>query len=188
MSRVRRHPTRIAAWVLTTSAVAFTTWSAFAARAGSDRAIAEQILMVQVSASAANSVPIAQARRALERADRARAAGDVTNAEQLEGLARDWAEYAQDAAKAVQAEHKAASAQSAAADASTRVERARALLEEQMARRARAQGELKALQEASQAATASAPLRAMLTAPVSSGKPAAPKAPTLSPESVEAAP
>ncbi len=170
MSRNHVRPNRAAAWVLSSVLVGFTAWSAWAAHASSDRAVAEQILASQAPAASsgsasAMSAPLHQARRALDRADRAREAGDTLHAEQLEGLAREWAEYAKDTATAEAAERRAAAAQSAAANAATRVKRARALLEEEMATRARAQGELKSLQESADAGVGSDAVRVMLTAP-----------------------
>jgi hypothetical protein len=88
------------------------------------------------------SAPSSEARRALERARGARAAGDVRHAELLEGLAREWAETARDVLRAVEVEREASGLESTAADVATRAQRARALLEEDLARRGRAEAEL----------------------------------------------
>ena len=89
--------------------------------------------------------PVEQAKSALERAASARRAGDVQHAEMLEGLAREWAETARDLARTVQVETTATAEESAAAQALLRAERARALLEEAISRRGRAESELERL-------------------------------------------
>jgi len=162
MCRPRSH--RIAAAVIGAT-LALTTWGAIAARPISDRAEAERILQTQPSASSASSGPRQMARAALERADRARASGDDVNAGRLEALGREWAELARDTETTADAERSATAAQSAAASAATRVKRARALLEEQMSRRARAEGELRALRDAADAGVASAVIRPMVQSP-----------------------
>lgn len=147
------------------AALALATWGAFAARPNADRAEAERILQTQPSAHSASSGPRQMARAALDRADRARASGDDVNAGRLEALAREWAELARDTEMTADAERSATAAQSAAASAATRAKRARALLEEQMSRRARAEGELKALRDAADAGVASAVIRPMVQPP-----------------------
>jgi hypothetical protein len=135
----------------------------------SDRSVAEQILAglastpgqppqavasaaPSASAAAASSadtnlvrVPVDEARRALERAGGARRSGDIRHAELLEGLAREWAETARDVLRAAAVEADAGALELAAADAGLRAERARALLEESIARRGRAEAELATL-------------------------------------------
>jgi hypothetical protein len=111
--------------------------------------------------------PLDEARRALERAAGARRSGDVRHAELLEGLAREWAEIARDVVRAASVEADAGALEVAAADAGLRAERARALLEESIARRGRAGAELDKL-------TADAGLFPTKPAPAGSarGKPA----------------
>lgn len=145
-------------------------FSALADRPATDRTVAQQVLAQHSSdaapASSALARPLSEARAALARADNAIAAGDSANARLLEGLAREWAELASDASRASQAERDAVAKQQAAAEASKRVQRARAMLDELAARKARAQGELNQWMEKTNAGAA----------PGSSGKPA-PKAP-----------
>ncbi len=86
--------------------------------------------------------PIAQTRAALERAHRMRVAGDDKHARLAEGLALEWAMVAQDLARADEAETRAATARAAATDAGARVERERALLEQQLAENGRLGAEL----------------------------------------------
>jgi hypothetical protein len=90
-------------------------------------------------------IPVEEARRALERAAGARRSGDIRHAELLEGLAREWAETARDVVRAAAVEADAGALELAAADAGLRAERARALLEESIARRGRAEAELEKL-------------------------------------------
>lgn len=121
-------------------------FSALADRPATDRAVTQQILSQHAPdaapPSSALARPLSEARAALARADNALAAGDAANALLLDGLAREWAELAADTNRASDAERDAVARQQAAAAASKRVERARAMLDELAARRARAQGEL----------------------------------------------
>jgi hypothetical protein len=130
----------------------------------SDKAVAEQILASMPAAAPAARpeadaggapaspsepsvarLPVEEARRALDRAAGARRSGDIRHAEQLEGLAREWAETARDTLRAAAVESEAGVLEVAAADAGLRAERARALLEESIARRGRAEAELEKL-------------------------------------------
>lgn len=123
--------------------VAF-TGIAFASR-GDDRARAEgaisQLKLDPAHARLAHE-PMAQAERALRRADEARAANDTTHPPQLETLAREWAESGVDLVRAAEAEKKLNDVQKQLADVETKTTRARALLEESIARRGRAQAKL----------------------------------------------
>lgn len=144
-------PARALVVVALATGLALAAWSASADRTSSDRAVAEQIVARFSSESAppssAAARPIAEARRALERAESARGAGDLENAKLLEGLAREFAEVAQDVARAVEAEADAGSLQRSVADASVRAERLRAMIDELTIRKARTQGELRLLIE-----------------------------------------
>jgi hypothetical protein len=114
----------------------------------SDRAIAEQIVAASGSSSAAVALlrtPLDEAKKALVRAEGARKSGDVPHAELLEGLAREWAETARDVARAAAIEADAGALESSASEASLRAEKARALLEEAIARRGRTEAELEKL-------------------------------------------
>jgi hypothetical protein len=140
----------------------------------SDKAVAEQIL-ASLAAPADSSMqavvrgPADEAKRALERAAGARRAGDVHHAELLEGLGREWAETARDLVRAVSLEADAGALETAAAEAGVGAERARALLEEAIARRGRAEAELEKL---------SADAGLFPTKPASSGSvPKTPKGP-----------
>jgi hypothetical protein len=113
----------------------------------SDRAVAEQILATMPASSdsamqGVSRAPLDEAKRALDRAAGARASGDAHHAELLEGLAREWAETARDLQRAVSVEGDAGALSVAAAEAGVAAERARALLEEAISRRGRAEAEL----------------------------------------------
>jgi hypothetical protein len=94
------------------------------------------------SGTALTAEPVLAAKRALERANGARLTGDARQGELLEGLAREWAETARDLVRAAKAESEAAELETRAAQAGLRAERQRALLEEAIARRGRAEAEL----------------------------------------------
>jgi hypothetical protein len=87
--------------------------------------------------------PIASAKKALDRSKSARDAGDRTGATLLARLAREWASLARSLLRAVDAERKADALEERLADTETKAVRARALLEETLARRGRAQEELR---------------------------------------------
>jgi hypothetical protein len=82
------------------------------------------------------------AKLSLERAHGALTAGDKAHASMLFGLALEWAETARDLERAAEAEQVSASAAKSASAATTQADRARALLGETQARRARAAAEL----------------------------------------------
>jgi hypothetical protein len=153
------------------------TWTAMANRGPDDRTVATQVLaQYAASASPASSHALAEANRALQRAEQARAAGDVTHAKHLEGLAREWAEMAQDVTRATSAEGRADQKQRAAASATLNIRKTQALIETLVARRARAQGELQQLHAASSAGIPSAALSAARLRPQSTAPAATTKA------------
>lgn len=97
--------------------------------------------------------PLRHARKALERANGARTAGDTAHARMLDGLALEWAETARDLLRAAAAEKEALATAKRARELGVQVERARALLEETQARRGRAAADLeRAEAEAKEAA------------------------------------
>jgi hypothetical protein len=110
-----------------------------------DRAIAESLVKELERDAAHRAVltdAIRQAKDALERATRMHAANDEARAKAAEGLAREWAETGRDLAKAVTAEASAAELRQKTLDAQAGLERARALVEEGIARVGRLQTEL----------------------------------------------
>lgn len=123
---------------------------------------------------------VAEAKRALTRADRARLAGDQKHGGLLEALALEWAEAARDLARTAEAERRAAEAEKKLTDADANLRTTRTLIEQAAARRARADAELAELEKgpaptASASASSSAP-PAPAPKPKASGAPAAPPA------------
>jgi hypothetical protein len=86
--------------------------------------------------------PTREALRAMERAKGASAAGDVRHAAMLEKLAAEWSKVATLLVRAATGENAAQRAAAATRDQSGKVERARALLGEQQARRGRLQAQV----------------------------------------------
>ena len=107
---------------------------------GDDRAVAEA-LVAQLAPSAADAVrgpvtaeALTRAKEALERGTRLRRSGDEAHAKTADGRAREWAETARDLGRAAEAESTAADLRRRAMTEQAQVERARALLEEGVAR------------------------------------------------------
>ncbi|MBK8997408.1 MAG: hypothetical protein IPM35_16895 [Myxococcales bacterium] len=143
--------------------------AAFATRTGDDRGRAEAALAA-LSAVPAHArlahEPMTAARRALTRAEEARAAGDTKHAPELEALGREHAETGTDLVRAAEAEKKLRDVQKDLSDVETKLSRARALLEETLARRGRAQAKLDELEKSKAAPPPAAP-----TPKKSGGKP-----------------
>ncbi len=116
--------------------------------AGDPRAQAEATLK-QVEATPAHKTlakePLDQAHRALRRAAGARAAGDQRHGGQLEALALEWAQAASNLVRAADAERQASAIEKQAAESERKAVRARALLEETIDRRGRAEERLRQL-------------------------------------------
>jgi hypothetical protein len=91
--------------------------------------------------------PIRQARAALRRGEDARASGDHVHGAMLEALGLQWAGVAEAVGRAADMEREAAKAQRRVAEAETKTIRAKALLEQTVARRGRAQEKLKRLEQ-----------------------------------------
>jgi hypothetical protein len=77
--------------------------------------------------------PLGRAREAIERATRLRESGDETRGKAADGLALEWAETARDLARAADAERAAADRRRQAMAKQAQVERARALVEADLA-------------------------------------------------------
>jgi hypothetical protein len=77
--------------------------------------------------------PVGRAREAIERATRLRESGDELRAKAADGLALEWAETARDLARAADAERAAADRRHEAIAKQAQVERARALVEAELA-------------------------------------------------------
>ncbi len=120
--------------------------------------------------------PVANARRALERAHGARVSGDTVHAPMLDALALEWTKVAETLLAAAAAERAASEAAALERAVATKLDRARVLLSETQARRGLVAAELekteadaKAAKEAA-AATEAARL-AKKTPPKKGGKP-----------------
>jgi len=168
---------RLALIAVLAAALGLASFSAGAQNQANDRSVAQQWLTSAAALpSGSSSVlarPIQMVRSALSRADDARNSGDEAHAQQLENLARDWAEAGRDLGRANEAEGVAAQRQSELNEADARVARAKAMLETHAQRKARAEAEVASLAASAQAPapSASAPQR-----PSRPSKPAA-KAP-----------
>lgn len=102
------------------------------------------------SAFASADAPIAEARRALERAKALRASGDVARAEILEATALEWALTARDEVAAVDLGVEADEATIAADDAGVLADRARKMLDDAIARRSKLQASIDELDREAQ--------------------------------------
>ena len=128
---------------------------------------------------------VAEARRALERADKARLAGDQKHGAELEVLALEWAEAGRDLARTAEAEERAAELEKKLTEAEIKLRTTRTLIEQAAARRARADAELAELKRGTEspspaaapsaAPPKSAPTATPKTAPPAAPPPAAPK-------------
>jgi hypothetical protein len=85
---------------------------------------------------------VAEARRALTRADRARLSGDQKHGAELEELAFEWAEAGRDLERTAAAERLASELEKKLTDAEAKLRTTRTLIEQAAARRARADAEL----------------------------------------------
>jgi chromosome segregation ATPase len=121
--------------------------------------------------------PLTRARAALNRANQARHQKQLEQASVLERIALGWAQLGQLLVKTATLEADAAKLETTQNDLDTRLKRARALLEETLARRARAQETLKKLEPPPPAAAAPAAAQPAATQPAAGAAPAAPAAP-----------
>jgi hypothetical protein len=115
--------------------------------AGPDPAAEAQGLITKLEAPEARLIaqdPLAKAKAAQKRAQSARGAGDLQHATELDVLALTWAQVALDLLRATASEKKLAELQRAVADLEQRAVRTQALLEQTIARRGRAEQNLKA--------------------------------------------
>lgn len=114
--------------------------------AGPDPAAEAQSLLSKLEAPETRSLvqaPVAKAKAAQERAKSARGAGDLQHATELDALALTWAKVADDLRKTAESEKKLADVQKAVADLEQKAVRTQALIEQTIARRGRAEQNLK---------------------------------------------
>ncbi|MEO6602999.1 MAG: hypothetical protein ABIQ16_24150, partial [Polyangiaceae bacterium] len=89
--------------------------------------------------------PVAKAKAAQQRALSARGAGDLQHGTELDALALSWAQVADDLRKAAAAEKQLADVQKGVSDLELKAVRTQALIEQTIARRGRAEQNLKSL-------------------------------------------
>lgn len=160
--------------------------------AGPDPAAETQRLLAALDTPEARSLvqaPLAKAKAAQQRAQSARGAGDLQHATELDTLALTWAQVADDLRKTAAAEKQLADVQKAVADLEQKAVRTQALIEQTIARRGRAEQNLKSLPAASAAGPTLKPNSDPKPAPVApKSAPAAPKAAPAAPKATPAAP
>jgi len=122
-----------------------------AAEAAGDHAAAEALVQ-ELAHDAGHAVvtadAVANARGALERATRLRAAGDEAHAKAADGLALEWAQSGRDLARAADAEATAAELRRKAVDAQAQLDRTRAQVEEGIAHVGRLRTQLQEAEKA----------------------------------------
>jgi hypothetical protein len=110
--------------------------------------------------------PVEKAKAAQKRAQNARGAGDLQHATELDALALTWAKVADDLVRTAESEKKLAEVQKAVADLDQKAVRTQALIEQTIARRGRAELNLKnAAASAAPASAASSPGKGEATKP-----------------------
>ncbi len=129
---------------------------------------------------------VAEAHRALARADKARLAGDQKHGSELEILALEWAEAGGDLERAAAAEARAAELEKKLTEAEAKLRTTRTLIEQAAARRARADAELAELERSraestTPAAPSAAPSPGKAPKPAPSAAPPAKPAPSAAP-------
>jgi len=114
--------------------------------AGPDPATEAQSLLGKLDAPETRTLvqaPVAKAKAAQQRAQSARGAGDLQHATELDSLALTWARVAEDLARTAESEKRLAEVQKAVADLEQKALRTQALIEQTIARRGRAEQNLK---------------------------------------------
>ncbi len=146
---------------------------------GPDSAAEAQRLLASLDTPEARPVvqdPVAKAKAAQQRAQGARGAGDLQHGTELDALALTWAQVADDLRKTAAAEKQLADVQKAVADLEQKAVRTQALIEQTIARRGRAEQNLKSLPAAPAAIASSAPKPAREAKAPAASKPVAPPA------------
>jgi hypothetical protein len=116
--------------------------------AGPDPAAEAQSLLAKLDAPETRNLvqaPVAKAKAAQQRAQSARGAGDLQHATELDTLTLTWAQVADDLVRTAESEKKLADVQKAVADLEQKAVRTQALIEQTIARRGRAEQNLKTL-------------------------------------------
>lgn len=114
--------------------------------AGPDPAAEAQSLLSKLDAPETRSLvqaPVEKAKAAQRRAQNARGAGDLLHATELDALALSWAKVADDLLRTAESEKKLAEVQKAVVELEQKAVRTQALIEQTIARRGRAELNLK---------------------------------------------
>ena len=141
--------------------------------AGPDPAAETARLLAKLDAAETRDLvkdPVAKAKAAQQRAQSARGSGDLQHATELDALALTWAQVADDLVRTAASEKQLAGVQKSVTDLEQKAVRTQALIEQTIARRGRAEQNLKSLPAAAVASPAKA------TAKPERASPAAPKA------------
>jgi hypothetical protein len=165
-------------------AFALVGFEAAAHAAGPDPAAETQSLLAKLDTPETRALvqaPVAKAKAAQQRAQNARGAGDLQHATELDALALTWAKVADDLVRTAESEKKLADVQKAVADLEQKAVRTQALIEQTIARRGRAEQNLKTLAHAPSPTQKSEPAKPSKN----SGKPAAATAPKPSQPAVK---
>jgi hypothetical protein len=157
--------------------------------AGPDPAAEAQRLLTSLDTPEARPVvqdPVAKAKAAQQRAQSARGAGDLQHGTELDALALTWAQVADDLRKTAAAEKQLADVQKAVADLEQKAVRTQALIEQTIARRGRAEQNLKSLPASANPSAAAKPSKeakpaAAPVAPKAAAAPAAKVKPAVKP-------
>jgi hypothetical protein len=140
-------------------------------------------LLAELDADTAHRValagPLEKARSALARAHSMDLAGDAAHATLLRAAAREWLDYGKDAVRAVDAEAKADERERAQDELATKIVRGRALVEETVARRARAEALLEEVQRAAPAPVTSPKVKLKGGSELPEGTKPAPSVPSV---------
>ena len=116
--------------------------------AGPDPAAETQRLLAQLDKPESRAIvqdPVSKAKAAQKRAQSARGAGDLQHATELDALALTWAQVADDLLKTASIEKKLGDLQKSVADLEQKAVRTQALIEQTIARRGRAEQNLKSM-------------------------------------------
>ena len=145
--------------------------------AGPDPAAEAQSLLSKLDKPETRSLvqaPVEKAKAAQKRAQSARGAGDLQHATELDALALTWAKVAEDLVRTAESEKKLAEVQRAVADLDQKAVRTQALIEQTIARRGRAELNLKNAAPANAASAASTTGKKDATKPAKEPPKAAP--------------
>ena len=132
--------------------------------------------------------PVAKAKAAQQRAQSARGAGDLKHATELDTLALTWAQVADDLVRTAASEKKLDDLQKAVTDLEQKAVRTQALIEQTIARRGRAEQNLKSLPASAAAKAAKPEAAAKVAKPEPATKAAKPEKASVAPAAKAAKP